>query len=239
MLIATVPPLVAWLVPDGNLGFASWSELARSWVFRGLILLVIACPCALVLSTPITIVCGLYRASRLGALIKGGGFLEQLGQLRRLAFDKTGTLTCGKPQVVAVEPLGDLRRRRRVATGRGPGDAERAPVGPGDCRGGARRLARVRRVSGSFAAWACQARVQQQTLHGGQSPVLFGTRRALECGNRSALRPPPRCIAGAVGPRSGGHRAADSGCDLSARRTATGCRRRPCGSCGSWVSSNW
>ncbi len=65
LFVATVPPLVAWLTPVANFGFATWTDLLLSWVSRGLILLVIACPCALVLSTPITIVCGLYRASRL------------------------------------------------------------------------------------------------------------------------------------------------------------------------------
>jgi Cd2+/Zn2+-exporting ATPase len=101
--VALGPPLVAWFVPSWTMGFNSWSELAHSWLLRGLVLLVIACPCALVLSTPITIVCGLYRASRLGALVKGGWFLEQLGAVRTMAFDKTGTLTRGKPQLVAAE----------------------------------------------------------------------------------------------------------------------------------------
>jgi Cd2+/Zn2+-exporting ATPase len=108
LLISVLPPLAAWILPGWYMTSQSWEQLAHSWFLRALVLLVIACPCALVISTPVTIVCGLYRASRLGALIKGGTFLEQLGRLRCLAFDKTGTLTAGKPHVIAVEPLADL-----------------------------------------------------------------------------------------------------------------------------------
>ncbi len=69
------------------------------WVSRALVLLVIACPCALVLSTPVTIVSGLAAAARQGILIKGGVYLEEGHRLKALALDKTGTLTHGKPQV--------------------------------------------------------------------------------------------------------------------------------------------
>ncbi|MCA9166474.1 MAG: cation-translocating P-type ATPase [Planctomycetales bacterium] len=83
------------------------SEVAANWFFRSLVILVIACPCALVLSTPVTVVSGLYRASHLGVLVKGGRFLEQAGVLRTIAFDKTGTLTFGRPTMAAVIPLVD------------------------------------------------------------------------------------------------------------------------------------
>ncbi|MBZ4256107.1 HAD family hydrolase, partial [Mycobacterium tuberculosis] len=73
------------------------------WIYKGLTLLLIGCPCALVISTPAAITSGLAVAARRGALIKGGAALEQLGQVRQVAFDKTGTLTEGKPQVVAVK----------------------------------------------------------------------------------------------------------------------------------------
>ncbi|KQA19491.1 zinc/cadmium/mercury/lead-transporting ATPase [Vibrio metoecus] len=84
--VITIPPLAFG---------ADW----QTWIYRGLALLLIACPCALVISTPAAITSGLASAARRGALIKGGAALEQLGKIETIAFDKTGTLTEGKPQV--------------------------------------------------------------------------------------------------------------------------------------------
>ncbi|MDQ7728816.1 heavy metal translocating P-type ATPase [Halomonas sp. SpR8] len=90
LLVAIVPPLVSTML---------WSES----IYRALALLLIACPCALVISTPAAIAAGLSVGARNGLLMKGGAVLEQLGKLKRVALDKTGTLTAGKPMVTDVE----------------------------------------------------------------------------------------------------------------------------------------
>lgn len=88
LLVAVIPPLFM---------AADW----QPWIYKGLTLLLIGCPCALVISTPAAITSGLAAASRRGVLIKGGAALESLNAIRTLAFDKTGTLTEGRPQVTS------------------------------------------------------------------------------------------------------------------------------------------
>lgn len=78
----------------------------NDWIYKGLVLLVIACPCALVISTPVSIASALTAMARRGVLIKGGKYLEALGKLKALAIDKTGTITEGVPRVVQVKMWG-------------------------------------------------------------------------------------------------------------------------------------
>jgi Cd2+/Zn2+-exporting ATPase len=95
LAVALIPPLV-WQ--------ASWDV----WIYRALTLLLIGCPCALVISTPASIASALAAGARRGLLVKGGGVLEAIGKVKHIAFDKTGTLTAGKPVVTHIVAFGSV-----------------------------------------------------------------------------------------------------------------------------------
>lgn len=90
ILVALIPPLL-------------WSESWEVWIYKALVLLVIGCPCALVIATPISVVSGLTSLARRGVLVKGGVHLESLGKLKAIALDKTGTITKGTPKVAGLK----------------------------------------------------------------------------------------------------------------------------------------
>jgi Cd2+/Zn2+-exporting ATPase len=106
VLIAVIPPLVF------GQPFLDTPE-AHGWLYRALAMLVIACPCALVIATPVTVVSAISALAKRGVLVKGGTYLETLGDVHVIAFDKTGTLTHGRPELTAIACVDDCCHEAR------------------------------------------------------------------------------------------------------------------------------
>jgi len=121
-MLAIVPSLV-------------FSEPFMPWLYKALVLLVIACPCALVISTPVTVVSGLAAAARRGILVKGGVYLEAGRKLRAVALDKTGTVTEGKPKLVDVLPLNEHSPERVLQVAASLDALSSHPVARAVCEG--------------------------------------------------------------------------------------------------------
>ena len=162
ILIAVGPPLL--------LG-ASWAE----WIYRSLVLLVISCPCALVISTPVSVVSALAASARKGVLIKGGARLERLADIRAIAFDKTGTLTKGELQVVDVMSLDGVPPDRLLRLAASVESQSEHPIGEAIVAHARERGVTPSASSGfqAFPGLGAQAHVDGM-------PVLIGNHRLFE-----------------------------------------------------------
>lgn len=184
LAVSVLPPLVAgadWLV----------------WAYRALVLLVIACPCALVIATPVTVVSGLTAAARRGILIKGGAYLEQGHRLRWLALDKTGTLTRGHPVLTDRQTLGSWNQARCDGLAAALAARSRHPVSRALVQGlGQQRTVDVDRFQ-AIAGHGVQGVVDEKTytlgnhrlIHAGGhcSPALEAALAALERQGRTVV----------------------------------------------------
>jgi magnesium-transporting ATPase (P-type) len=165
VIALTVALLGPWLL--------GWTWMQA--IYKALVLLVIACPCALVISTPVTIVSGLAAAARRGILIKGGIYLEEARKLKAIALDKTGTITEGKPRLVDWAVVDLETERRRPSTS--PWCWPATPTTPGLARDCCRPEAQRRRgagLQGAGRAW-CAGRGRWRDLCARQPPPDRGT----------------------------------------------------------------
>ena len=108
------PAVVVLALLLASIPWAWGPEVGEDWLKRSLVLLVVACPCALVISTPITYVCGLAHGARCGILFKGGKYLESFAKIKTIAMDKTGTLTEGAFALTGLRVLADAQGRRQM-----------------------------------------------------------------------------------------------------------------------------
>jgi Cd2+/Zn2+-exporting ATPase len=130
ILTAAIPPfLITDPVSMGVAGYTlSFAGDWQTWFIRGLTLLVIACPCAFVISTPVSVVSGITSAAKNGVLIKGGNYLEAMGQVDAIALDKTGTLTKGELTVTDIVTLGDTDEASLLRYGAGLEQRSEHPI---------------------------------------------------------------------------------------------------------------
>ncbi len=175
-----------------------------TWFYRALVLLVISCPCALVISTPVSVVSAIAAAARRGVLIKGGVHLERIGAIRCVAFDKTGTLTKGAPHVVEVIPLNETAIDEILEIAAGLEARSEHPVG---------RAILARAVESGIALPAARQSFSRYRAAGQKrwsrgQPALIGNHRLIEerglC--NAAIHSQAR-RAGGVGPHGGARRA--------------------------------
>ncbi|HTI36180.1 MAG TPA: heavy metal translocating P-type ATPase [Vicinamibacterales bacterium] len=161
-VVAVVPPLA---------GAGAWSM----WIYRSLVLLVISCPCALVISTPVSVVSALSAAARKGVLIKGGAHLERLAAVRCVAFDKTGTLTRGTLKVVDVQPVGDASPDELLRVAASIESRSEHPIGRAILERALLDAVRIDQVSAFEALPGLGAEAVI-----GDAPVVLGSHRLLE-----------------------------------------------------------
>jgi len=158
LAVALLPPLF-----DGQ-----WLE----WIYRALVLLVVACPCALVISTPVSIVSGLAAAARKGILIKGGAYLENGRHLSHLALDKTGTLTYGKPQLTDQHLLVDADPATVVGLALSLAARSDHPVSQAIARHGENQPLRDVEEFAALAGRGVRGRIDGQLLHLGNHRLV-------------------------------------------------------------------
>lgn len=168
LLIMVIPPLVMG---------GAWGE----WFYKGLVVLVVGCPCALVISTPIAIVTAIGNAARNGVLIKGGIHLEETGEIKVVAFDKTGTLTEGRPEVTDLVTAGDMEETELLLYAASIEKYSQHPLATAIMRAAGQKVEGLLDVENfqSITGKGAKARVNGELVHVG-SPNLYRETNALD-----------------------------------------------------------
>lgn len=195
------PAVVGIAITVAVLGPALSGGAWSGWLYQALVMLVIACPCALVISTPVTVVSGLTAAARHGILVKGGAYLENGRLLKTMALDKTGTLTTGKPELTDVITLGPMPAEQALLIAASLDEHSTHPVAKAIVAGWRKRQPNARLlavrdfgvINGSGVKgtingniwYLCNHRLAQEL--GAGSPVLEGRLAVLEQAAKSAI----------------------------------------------------